>query len=121
MELNNAQINAIIAAAYALTNRLGRWFNEPSDGEEQQTLEVLAAVQDEITALLAACTNLKERQHTPEEIDRIAEASLALISKMINFYKDPVKLPAAFRKEARLLFTALMNAGLIKVNPYSLN
>ena len=115
MELNNAQINAIISAAYALTNRLGRWFNEPSDGEEQQTLNVLAAVQDEITALFAACPNLGERQHTPEEIDQIATASLAFISKLASSYKEPLALPASFRKEAKALFDALVDAGLIQV------
>src|SRR5437870_4619059 len=94
MELNNAQINAIIAAAYALINRLGRWFNEPSDGEEQQTLEVLATVQDEITALFAACPNLGDRQHSPEEIDRLTTASLNLMSKLAETYKDPMALPA---------------------------
>lgn len=115
MELNNAQINAIVSAAYALTNRLGRWFNEPSDGEEQQTLNVLAAVPDEITALFAACPNMEDRQHTPEEIDRIAAASLALISKLASSYKEPLALPPSFRKEAKVLFDALINAGLIQV------
>jgi hypothetical protein len=121
MELNNAQVNALISAAYALTNRLGRWFNEPSDGEEQQTLEVLAVVQNEITALFAACPNLRERQHTPEEVDQIAQASIALMSKLANSYKDPAGLPASFRKEARQLFSVLIDTGLIKANPYSLN
>jgi hypothetical protein len=115
MELNNQQINALISAAYALTNRLGRWFNEPSDGEEQQTLEVLAAVQDEITALFGACPNLGERQHTPEEIDRIAAASAALMTKLASAYKDPMALPSSFRKEARQLFVVLMDARLINV------
>ena len=91
------------------------WFNEPSDGEEHQTLNVLAAVQNEITALFAACPSLHERQHTPEEIDQIATASLALISKLAESYKEPLALPAAFRKEAHALFVALADAGLIKV------
>lgn len=115
MELNNAQLNAIIAAAYALTNRLGRWFNEPPDGEEQQTLTILATVPDEITALFAACPSLGDRQHTPEEIDKIATASLALMSKLAETYKDPLALPKSFRKEAKSLFIALADSGLIQV------
>jgi hypothetical protein len=117
MELNNQQVNEIIDAAYALTNKLGQWFAQPSAGEERKdeeaTLYTLSLIQEEAKALFNACPDMRDRQHTEEEINTIIAASAELLHKLSTSYKHADMIPEVMREEIKGLFIAFQNAGFI--------
>ena len=114
VELNNRQINAIIAAAYALTNKLGAWFLKPDEDGDEKILAVLSLVQQELQALIAACPDMEQRQHTADEINMIIARSLAFMSKTASSFPSVDRIPELFRSEIKSLYWALNDAGLIE-------
>ena len=114
VELNKNQINAILNASYALTNKMGAWLNEPDEECDKPVLETMALAKDEFTELFASCPSLTDRQHTAPEIARIAAAGVALIAKFGSAYKNVDQIPDVMRQEIKSLYWALNDAGLIE-------
>jgi hypothetical protein len=114
VELNKKQINAILNASYALTNKMGAWLAEPDDVGDQPVLETMALAKDEMTELFSACPDLSGRQHTPAEIGRIAAAGVAMIGKFASAYPSIDRIPEVMRQEIKGLYWALNDAGLIE-------
>lgn len=114
VELNNKQINAIIATSYMLTNHLGEWFNSPDEPGDELILTTLAVVQNELQALFAACPDKQGQQHSVAEISQIVACALALMNKLAVSFPNVDRIPQFIRHDIKALYWALNDAGLIE-------
>jgi len=112
--INTTQINAILDAAYGLTNTLGVWTKQPDDPSDLPALEALALINVELKVLVDACPDMSERAHNPEEIQRVVSASVNLIEKMATSFPNIDRVPEFLRNDVKKVYWAINNAGLIQ-------
>jgi len=113
VELKNKQINSIVEAAYALTNRIGVWTAGPETSADKDILNALALVQDEMKALFLACPDLN-RPHNAEEVKNLVERALLLMTKCSMAFPNIDRVPELFRTELKKLYWTLNDASLIE-------
>jgi hypothetical protein len=116
VRLDNHQINAILDASYALTNKMGMWFDGPPSEADALVLQALSLVEKELRALFDACPDMGGRPHNVEEIQRVVYAAMELMSKLATSFPSIDRIPEVIRNEIKSLYFALSGAGLIDIS-----
>lgn len=114
ISINSKQVNAILDAAYALTNTMGEWTQRPEDASDAPALLALALIQNELKALIDSCADMSARPHTPGEIQAIISASVNLIEKMATSFPNVDLVPEFLRGDVKKIYWAINDAGLIQ-------
>lgn len=111
--LDNKRINAIVHAAYNLTNKVGLWTSSPESTDDSEMLNALTLVHSEMKALFAACPSL-DRPQTDVEVKTLVGCSIVLMARCASAFPNIDRVPALMRSEIKALYWALNDAKLIE-------